>query len=630
MGLLQKNLTLRAIEVSGTSWQTDGKAALIQQALEQNRKRAEYMAVFREARLAFGDAKVGRLFLCGSPLAEFIPPSSSYSLDRSSMMSSIKSYLNDVGSIVHIPNLDYIIVNPNWLTNTLLGELIAFGQNFQAQDSESSDRWSSYTSKDGFVSESVFARLIEEFLEKQPHGQRSVDREVLENILINLDLCFKLEDTCQYFTPSFIPGHASMEEGSAGESMVSETITEHASMEEESAVQSMAWKTWNETSKFAGMRIQCQDARTMSLTAAFFPCFQMFMRRKLISEMGVPKEKVTCSRHYLCLFFGGHQIYVQEGTSHKYVDVLMLCSEDKSREDALKDVKKHIIQELISFCASPKGCPGVALVLGAIQTLCVEMLIPSHRRGAILIEELKSKFIHKAEGLPLLDLKFEEEFFNYEHSWPLIEGHTTEVVYEKAMDLLCESDVEAVLNEIRHKTMQQLYVTNDVGLFYGVNASVHYGESVRLHWMCQSRTGFHMIKDQEGLSIRVDRWNSSCIWKIIEISSKFIYDAAKAGLDVTSGVGEAIPDRGDLKSDIVKLDGISDSDSRTELKGGESMELKEAWLRIQQTIAPQLRNRYSTIFKLYQVKYVRLELGGHAWVCEECLNKGFRSGILTC
>lgn len=69
MGLLQQNLSLQEINVSETSWASDGKAALIQEALKQNEKRAAYMSVFREAGLAFGDAKAGRLFLCGSPLA---------------------------------------------------------------------------------------------------------------------------------------------------------------------------------------------------------------------------------------------------------------------------------------------------------------------------------------------------------------------------------------------------------------------------------------------------------------------------------------------------------------------------------------------------------------------------------
>ncbi|OAE20545.1 hypothetical protein AXG93_3873s1020 [Marchantia polymorpha subsp. ruderalis] len=713
MGLLQVNLSLHEINVSGTSWARDGKAAQIEEALKQNQKRALYMAVFREAKLTFGDAKAGRLFLCGFPRA---------------------------------------------------GELVALGQEFQAQESRSSNKivsGDSYMRKDGFVSESVFDRLMKEFLQKQPHGQRGVDRDVIENILINLDLCFKLEDSSQYFIPSFVPEHASME---------------GQKHQEVDHMESRAWETRGETSQFVGIRVQCQDGRTMSLTAAFFPCFQMFMRRKLISDMLVSKETVTCSRHFLELFLDGHQIFVQQGRSHKYVDVLMLCSKHKSREGAMKYLMKHIVQELISFCASPKGCPGVALVLGVIQTLCVEMLIPSHLRGVILIEKLKSEFLRsikdKLEYIPLdkSHLEKEEELFNYEHCWPLIEGYTAQVIFERASDLMWKSEVEAVVNEIREKRMQQLeslqlgliqrleslqqglikvnddlihsdpenenmatdanfpdmkdsirppsrclirastsvayrstrlenkidqlvhkvddlderlrsvesivqrldlklgeivslqqvlqstlsafmskvdsfiqyshsfqqgrtpkrpYVTDDVGLFYKMSALLRVGTTIRLHLMCESATGFHPVRDQEGLRIRLDRENFGWIRKTIEISFKVIYYAVKGGLDATLGLGEAIPGWEDLKSDVVKLDGISSRDRRAVLKGGDSKELKEAWLRIQQTLAPQLQDSFSSIFRLYQVKYVRPELGGHAWVCEECMVKGRRSGILT-
>ncbi|OAE20544.1 hypothetical protein AXG93_3873s1010 [Marchantia polymorpha subsp. ruderalis] len=660
---------------------------------------AVYMAVFREAKLTFGDAKGGQLFLCGFPragktklrqtlmrivqgkswmgnkwdelwktkgieveflenndknqisicLTQSIQSSFALTVDHSRIMNSIVSYLNDVGSIVSIPDLDYIIVDPNWLTNTLLGELVALGQDFQVEESRSSNKTLSrysYTSKDGFVSASVFARLIKEFQRKQSHVQRGVDRE----------------------------------------------------------------------------------------------------------------------------------IYVQQGRSHKYVDVLMLCSKHKSKEGALKYLTKHIVQELISFCASSKVCPGVALVLGVIQTLCVEMLIPSHLRGVILIEELKSEFIRSIkvnlEDLPLDKSHWEkeEELFNYEHSWPPIEGYTAQVTFERARDLLWDSDVEAVVNEIRQKRMQQLeslqqgliqrleslqqglikvnddlihsytenenmttnsnfcelkvsnrpssrclsrastnvkyrstrlenkidklvqkvdgldgrlrsvesivqrldmkmgqiiflqqelqstlsafmskvdrfiqysqsfqqartpkrpYVTDDVGFFYRMSAVLRVGTTVRLHLMCESATGFHYVKDQEGLKIRLDWENCGWIQKTIEISFKVIYYAVKGGLDATLGLGEAIPEWEDLKSDVVKLDGISDRDRMAVLKGGESKELKEAWLRIQQTLAPKLQDSYSSIFKLYQVKYVRPELGGHAWVCEECMVEGRRSGILT-
>ncbi|BFI43185.1 hypothetical protein MPTK2_8g15897 [Marchantia polymorpha subsp. ruderalis] len=633
--------------------------------------------------------------ICAPSLTEFVPSSSTHSVGHERIMSAIISYLNDVGSIISIPNLDYIIVDPNWLTYTLLGKLVALGQNFQPIKSRSFER-SAYASKDGFVSEIVFVRLMEEFLRKQPHGQGGVTTQVLEDILINLDLCFKVEDTSQYFIPSFIPEHANTEDQKP---------------------QELAWETRDKNSQFVGIRIQCQDARTMALTAAFFPCFQMFMRRKLISELNVSKKNVTCSRHYLQLFLDGHEIYIEQGTSHKYVDVLMLRSKHKSRSEALQYVMKHIVEELKSFCASPKGCPGVALVLGVIQTLCVEKLIPSHLRGAILIEELKSNFIRsineKLEEIlsNRLHLVKDEDLLNYEQSWPSIEGHTLKIG-ERARYLLRESDVKAVVNEIRQRCVQQLsndldqpysesdnrvgnssssyrferlrsiesklghiltsqqelqptrvnknyslfrsevdrliqyfhslqqaktpkipYVANDVGIFYSMSAKLHLGKTVRLHLMCESVDGFHMVKDQEGVMIRLDRENCAWIQKTVEITCKVMYYAVKAGLDKTLNLGQAIPNWEDLQSDIFKLEGISDRDRRAVRKGGKSMELNEAWLRIQQTLEPQLRDSYSARFKLYQVKYVSQELDEHglyehAWVCEECMHKGLNSRVL--
>ncbi|OAE32772.1 hypothetical protein AXG93_3556s1220 [Marchantia polymorpha subsp. ruderalis] len=243
MGLLQVNLTLRKIDFS-TPWiardafARDGKSWLIQEALKQNQERAVYMSEFREAKLKFGDAKAGRLFLCGSPRAD-----------------------------------------PNWLTNAFLGELIALGQDFQAQEFEAFDKTmllDSYTSKDGFVSESVFAQLIETFLGKQPRLQ-NVDREVIEKILFNLDLCFKLEDTSQYFIPSFIREYASMDEQK-------HQAGAHTG--------SMAWDSRFRTPQFAGIRIQCEDQTTMSLTAAFFPRFQVRLNHGC-------KYPVLCNKAYV-------------------------------------------------------------------------------------------------------------------------------------------------------------------------------------------------------------------------------------------------------------------------------------------------------------------------------------------
>ncbi|BBN06834.1 hypothetical protein MPTK1_3g24280 [Marchantia polymorpha subsp. ruderalis] len=189
-------------------------------------------------------------------------------------------------------------------------------------------------------------------------------------------------------------------------------------------------------------------------------------------------------------------------------------------------------------------------------------------------------------------------------------------------------------NQKRAQLLQQArpprltYVTNNVGTFLKMSAGLHSGRMVRLHMMCESLTGFHLVKDQKGLKICFVGENNSRIRNTVEFSCKVMYYALKSVLDKTLSLGLVIPDWEDLISDIVKLDGLSDL--REVLKGGDSRELREVRLRIEQTLEPHFKDRYSFFFKLYKVKYVGLELGGHAWVCEKCMREGLRSGILTC
>lgn len=51
--------------------------------------------------------------LCAPILKKFISSSSVHLVGHERIMSATISYLNDVGSIISIPNLDYIIVDPN-------------------------------------------------------------------------------------------------------------------------------------------------------------------------------------------------------------------------------------------------------------------------------------------------------------------------------------------------------------------------------------------------------------------------------------------------------------------------------------------------------------------------------------
>ncbi|KAG6543079.1 hypothetical protein Mapa_015575 [Marchantia paleacea] len=67
--LVRDNFALQEIHVKIEDWERSGKVAQLQEALNRNKRLAEYISVVRDAGLEFGRTKAGRVILCGSPYA---------------------------------------------------------------------------------------------------------------------------------------------------------------------------------------------------------------------------------------------------------------------------------------------------------------------------------------------------------------------------------------------------------------------------------------------------------------------------------------------------------------------------------------------------------------------------------
>ncbi|KAL2610651.1 hypothetical protein R1flu_029224 [Riccia fluitans] len=52
-----------------SEWESEGKCAMVEEALRRNRAQASYFSSLRDARLPFENARAGRIFLCGNPHA---------------------------------------------------------------------------------------------------------------------------------------------------------------------------------------------------------------------------------------------------------------------------------------------------------------------------------------------------------------------------------------------------------------------------------------------------------------------------------------------------------------------------------------------------------------------------------
>ncbi|KAL3692501.1 hypothetical protein R1sor_006152 [Riccia sorocarpa] len=68
MNLLQRNIYLEEVGVP-VAWRSEGKGALVMEALRRNKAQASYFRILQNAGVLFGEARVGRIFLCGQPYA---------------------------------------------------------------------------------------------------------------------------------------------------------------------------------------------------------------------------------------------------------------------------------------------------------------------------------------------------------------------------------------------------------------------------------------------------------------------------------------------------------------------------------------------------------------------------------
>ncbi len=141
-------------------------------------------------------------------------------------------------------------------------------------------------------------------------------------------------------------------------------------------------------------------------------------------------------RDFIYVMLNGVEIVMDYNANvGTHIDVLV-CSHEKSFNEALDIVHGHIIEKIRESCAAADGCQGVALVEGVIRTECVKqcMSFRERRNQAVLLEELKQAVLFHGIG--------------YQHPWDeLREGKNVilAVACESAIDLMGTRDREDVV-----------------------------------------------------------------------------------------------------------------------------------------------------------------------------------------
>ncbi|KAL3686701.1 hypothetical protein R1sor_013010 [Riccia sorocarpa] len=388
------------------------------------------------------------------------------------ILEAIALYMHDSGSIVMVPETEMVVVDVNWLMDKFLGRLICQGHNSDFKDG------SIHLSPDGFVADFELQDILLKLWTKHRRQGITFDIRILEDLLVKLDLCYhsiNRKGEGRFFAPSLF-----------GKDESKQRVTDAGQF-------SLEWTNSDPNQwGFLGFRLQCQDKERTVLTPAVFPRFQIHLRNK-IKGMGVEmvQENFDCSHDYTRLHVNGYYIIVERsGHLRDSVDILVRYPKFKRREKAaaMAFVKQSLVEGFRAYSASPKGCPGVALVVAFIRAECVRKLTPHLHRVSnqvVVVEDLKKQFTEdvekKLEVVELDGQQWGEDNFllDYQHPWPRVPHPQANLLNhsELALELLERKDVEDVVKTVRSRREER--IENLKTLVEDLDASIVTNESLK-------------------------------------------------------------------------------------------------------------------------------------------------------
>ncbi|KAL3689989.1 hypothetical protein R1sor_016298 [Riccia sorocarpa] len=314
--------------------------------------------------------------------------------ERGKVLHAVASYMHDAGAVCMTPRalMEHVgesdadckklaVVDLNWLTQNLLGQLITLGHPTETMKGAPVRRFGQVEfDADGLLN----TQQLEAILHRVLSGQK--DKEVIpmvKELLLELDLCYSLESgvgrTRYFFMPMLLGGEST------------------CTTSEQVIYRPLSWEVKSpQGSSYFGYRIQCRDPNRTSLSPAFYPRFQIHLRKRMGATLDVKDDNFTFRRSHVEVRVDGYCIFVEtDVSSENHIDVLVQFCKPDSRDRIIDFTRRHIMQCLFKFCASERGCPGVQLVVAVIRTKCVENLTPKQLRTVsqvVLVEDLKDKF----------------------------------------------------------------------------------------------------------------------------------------------------------------------------------------------------------------------------------------------
>ena len=339
--------------------------------------------------------------------------------DDKAKLNAIAMSLNESGNIIYINTIKYIILDPNWFCNEIMGSLIHFPKSKISKGT--------ILFENGCIPQHSLEEKLDFITRSKVKGSFLVD------LMEAMHMCCKLD-----------PVNHGIPRSNQDFIFVPSMLTDGLGMEQ------LQWRLKpppgisddDYTFLCMGRRLECKDKNLTFLTPGLFPRIQVLFNNAFQSEDD--KAKVTLGKDFISIRFPKSEIIIVlcQAQSNYVIDVLVRA-QSNTNENTLRTlafVEKHIINTLITISAQPTGIQGVKLIESVIRPDCLSdpSNAPKRENQCVKITYLKEQLREKFE-------EGKEEFYD----WKCTRDMTYHSLTSAFIDLLGSEYYEEVFNSCK-------------------------------------------------------------------------------------------------------------------------------------------------------------------------------------
>jgi len=387
----------------------------------------------------------------------------------------------------------------------------------------------------------------------------------------------------------------------------------------------------------------------------------------------------TFKENAISILYDGIEIVVQfDNDVSSHIDVLVR-SIKKEYDEALDIVHARITKHIQTLRGAFDGCQGIVLLEGIVRKECVERRLSFKSRldQAILVEDLKKRILANGSNwqswehiwgevnrentklgpsfeiaIQMLgseerddvrqrlspEFKSDEPNQNLVNTKSKFEHHQRAFASTSSQDAFQEA-IQEVVQDIRNNVnilvesemlqVPRFYLFTTKGFKQRLVSKFGQGINVvQLHLLCECRMGLHKVEGKEGCEVIIENQQWEKIHAVILEGLKWVVPAIKAGLHITMGLGNIIPNPAEVCLNVIGSnfigsvpDWVSFTQDQLQMQV-ESVEKQAA----EQWLVDFLRTKFILKdFGLERVLYLNNQgqrTGEIAWLCKEHLSQG--------